>query len=65
MRATASRRQLLGQLALAAPAVALWRAAPAGAGPAPPDHGLRGEELARWTVPEANQAAAVDASHFY
>ncbi len=65
MRATTSRRQLLGQLALAAPAMALWRAAPAGAVPAPPDHGLRAEELARWTVPEANQAAAVDASHFY
>lgn len=65
MRATASRRQLLGQLALAAPALALWRPALAGAGPTPPHHGLRAEELARWAVPEANQAAAVDASHFY
>lgn len=31
----------------------------------PASTGLTATELARWSVPEANQAAAVDATHFY
>lgn len=38
---------------------------PAAPAPVLARHGLAATELARWQVMEANQAAAVDASHFY
>ncbi len=53
-----ARRELLAGAAAAA-AVAACPARAAGTAP------LVATELARWTVPEANQAAAADAAHFY
>jgi hypothetical protein len=61
MGAPVSRRQLLGAAALAVP-LGMMVHRPAAAQPA---HALVADEIARWTVPEANQAAAVDARHFY
>lgn len=40
-------------------------ALPAAPAPVLAKHGLVAEELGRWKVQEANQAAAVDAEHFY
>jgi hypothetical protein len=58
------RRHLL--LGLAGLPVAALPATPAPApAPALARHGLVATELARWRVPEANQAAAADAGHFY
>lgn len=56
-----TRRQLVAGTALALPLGAAGAQQAAARSP----HGLVAEEIARWTVPEANQAAAVDAGHFY
>jgi hypothetical protein len=50
------RRALLG-IAGVAQAAAMW--------PAQAQQRLAATEIRRWSVPEANQAAAVDATHFY
>lgn len=60
-----TRRTLLRDVALAAPLMALppLSARAQAQQAAPPV--LTATELGRWQVPEANQAAAVDATHFY
>lgn len=61
-----SRRRLLQGAVIAAPLLASARAAAAGAASASATvPALTATELRRWRVPEANQAAAVDAAHFY
>ncbi len=68
MPALLSRRRMLAQAGLGLPASMAVAAVPAAlraqtaATPAP---ALMAEEIGRWDVPEANQAAAVDAAHFY
>lgn len=44
---------------------ALPAASPPALAPELTRHGLRASEIARWHVPEANQAAMADAAHFY
>lgn len=67
MRPGLTRRQLIGNGTLAVsmgamlPASAFARAA----GQSQPAPGLAAEEIGRWPAPGANQAAAVDATHFY
>jgi hypothetical protein len=58
-----TRRDMLAGLASLAPAAA-W---PAALAPTPvlTKHGLVATLINSWQVPEANQAAAVDATHFY
>jgi hypothetical protein len=64
-----TRRGLLGAVAVAGPAAAALAAVRdadrAGPPPSLTKHGLVATETGRWAVPEANQAAAVDAAHFY
>lgn len=55
-----NRRSALLGLASLAPAAATLAAAPALS-----RHALVAREIQRWPVPSANQAAAVDATHFY
>lgn len=63
-----TRREVLAGASLALPAGMAF-AVPASLAAAKPDgpgaRHLVGEEIGRWDVPEANQAAAVDATHFY
>lgn len=70
MQPAMTRRQILGGVAAAVPFAAALAATPGEtpAGPVLPRTavpGLTAVELGRWRVPEANQAAAVDAQHFY
>lgn len=59
-----TRRRLLQGAAALAPA-AVFAAAEPMPMPALARHGLAATETGRWNIPEANQAAAVDATHFY
>jgi hypothetical protein len=66
MRQDWSRRRVLQGVAIAAPLLGSARAAASGAASASTTApSLTATELRRWHVPEANQAAAVDAAHFY
>ena len=65
-----TRRQLLGGVAAAVPLATVMPAIPGAAtagqaSPAMTAPALSATELGRWRIPEANQAAAVDAQHFY
>lgn len=67
MSLVVTRRQALVSAALSVPAgSALFaQAASVESSALPLAHSLVAQELGRWPVPEANQAAAVDGTHFY
>ena len=64
MKIPYTRRWLLQGAASIVPAAVFAASDPAPV-PSLARHGLIAAELGRWSVPEANQAAAVDATHFY